>query len=79
MLFVRVEDDGSLPIGDLHLPIEKLSRFILIMLLVSVEDDGSLPFEATDSSLHSSLGRDHFDAVQHSQQTFCKTLSEVLR
>ena len=49
-----------------------------MMLFVRVEDDGSLPFEATDSSLHSSLGRDHFDAVQHSRQTFAKLYQKSL-
>ena len=34
--------------------------------------DGSLVVEAGDSSLDSSLGTDHFNAVQHSQQTFKK-------
>ena len=34
--------------------------------------DGSLVVEAGDSSLDSSLGTDHFNAVQHSHQTFKK-------
>ena len=34
--------------------------------------DGSLVVEARDSSLDFSLGADHFNAVQHSQQTFKK-------
>ena len=38
--------------------------------------DGSLVVEAGDSSLDSSLGTYHFNAVQHSQKTFKKKTSD---